>query len=148
MIAWARKLIHSATFWWLLVGLLVGSLFIFKPTPADEAVIAGHRFSIERAITEEQRQKGLSGRDSIGVNNVMLFVYDNPGQRCIWMKDMKFAIDIVWLDATHQIVATERNVSPDSYPHNFCHDNAKYVLEFAAGTADKLGLSDIDPVQL
>lgn len=147
MIAWARKLTHSVTFWWLLVGLLIGSLFLVKPTPPDTAVIKGQRFTVERVETEEQRQKGLSGRDSIGANNVMIFVYHSEGKRCMWMKDMKFAIDMVWLDESQRIIAIEHDVKPDTYPKDFCVDNARYVMEFAAGTAKRLGLST-ETVQL
>ena len=149
MIAWARKLVRSVTFWGLFAGFLIGAFFLLNSNmQADnELVMGGQRFTVERAITEEQKQKGLSGRDNIGDNNVMLFVYDNPGQRCIWMKDMKFSIDVVWLDGAKRIIAIEHDVKPDTYPKNFCQDNAQYMLEFAAGTAKRLGLST-DAVQL
>lgn len=147
MTAWARKLTHSATFWCLVAGFILGSIFLLTRPQPDVAGVAGQSFNIERADTEASRKKGLSGRDSIGAKDAMLFVFDKPGQRCMWMKDMKFSIDMVWLDASKRIVAIEHNVSPDTYPKNFCHDNAQYVLEFAAGTAKRLGLST-EAVQL
>ncbi len=147
MTAWARRLLRSATFWCLIVGFMLGFVLLFTRNQADVAGIAGQQFNIERADTDALRQKGLSARDSIGARDTMLFVFDNPAQRCFWMKDMKFSIDMVWLDAAKQIVAIEHNVSPNTYPQNFCHDNAQYVLEFAAGTAKALGLSSMGTVQ-
>ena len=35
------------------------------------------------------------------------------------MKDMRFPIDIVWLDENKNIVGIERGVSPDSYPETY-----------------------------
>ena len=71
----------------------------------------------------------------------MLFVYgDASTERCFWMKDMNFAIDMIWLDKDRQIVTIQSNVSPDSYPKSFCPDKpAQYVLEVNSGFAKQSG---------
>jgi uncharacterized membrane protein (UPF0127 family) len=67
----------------------------------------------------------------------MLFVFDAPQRQGFWMKDMKFAIDIVWLDESKSIVHIESNVLPSSYPQIYRPDaRAKYVIEFHAQTPD------------
>jgi uncharacterized membrane protein (UPF0127 family) len=73
----------------------------------------------------------------------MLFVYDKNDQanHCFWMKDMRFAIDIVWLDSSKRIVDIARDVQPQTYPNNFCPGRpTAYVLEVRANTARDLGL--------
>ncbi len=105
-------------------------------------------FSLETVTTYEQRQKGLSGRMSLAQDRAMLFVFDGESRRCIWMKDMQFPIDIVWLSGSKQIVAIERNVSPSTYPSSFCHDDSHYVLEFAAGAVDAADLRIGEHVRL
>ena len=90
--------------------------------------------SFERADTPEGRRQGLSGRDNLPNNKAMLFVFDSPGKQCMWMKGMKFDLDIVWLDANKRITKVLRNVSPKTYPENFCgSDHDLYVVELAVG---------------
>jgi uncharacterized protein len=68
-------------------------------------------YTTEVSRTEEARAKGLSGRAALCATCAMLFVFDTPSQYGFWMKDMQFAIDILWLrDGT--IVHKESNVSP------------------------------------
>ncbi|MFA6407258.1 MAG: DUF192 domain-containing protein [Candidatus Paceibacterota bacterium] len=61
--------------------------------------------------TEAEREKGLSGRESLGVNEGMLFVFDSEDMYPFWMKDMKFPIDVIWI-RNNYIVGFAENVSP------------------------------------
>lgn len=85
--------------------------------------------------TEAEREQGLSGYDALADNQAMLFVFPHDDTWGIWMKDMNFPIDIVWLDATKTVVHTKQNAAPDSYPEIYTPDKkARYVIELAAGT--------------
>jgi len=42
----------------------------------------------------------------------MLFVFDKPGRHRLWMKDMKFPVDMVWIDSQMNIVEIVKNVQP------------------------------------
>lgn len=87
--------------------------------------------------TEAQRVKGLSGKKSIGPNEGMLFVFDTEDEWGIWMKDMNFAIDVLWIDAQGTIVGLLPELQPDSYPQVYMSSvPSKYVLELPAGFAD------------
>ncbi len=90
--------------------------------------------SMEYAITPTQRERGLSGRDSIRDDQGMIFIFENEDEHCFWMKDMRFSIDIVWLDADKKIIYKRGSVSPSTYPESFCPDMpAKYVIEVNPG---------------
>ena len=91
---------------------------------------------LERADTPAAREKGLSGRKDMSPENGMLFVFDSPGRQCMWMKDMHFAIDMLWLDQSGTILKAEKNVKPETYPATFCGDDAKMVVEVKAGLAN------------
>lgn len=65
----------------------------------------------EVANTEAEREKGLSGRESIGLNEGMYFVFESPGTYGFWMKGMKFPIDIVWI-SEGKIIGFSENVLP------------------------------------
>ena len=119
---------------------LLGFGIVYRANQPGNVRVAGHSFQTEFATTDETRQRGLSGRDSLVSNAAMLFVFDDSKQRCFWMKDMKFTIDIVWLDASKRVVGVKHNAQPASYPDSYCHDHTQYVVEFVAGTAEKLRL--------
>lgn len=66
----------------------------------------------------------------------MLFVFNAPDTVCFWMKDMRFSLDIIWLDAQKEVVHIEKNVSPETFPKTYCPDKpAQYVIELNAGEA-------------
>ncbi len=91
--------------------------------------------------TPSSRELGLSGRKGLGEGKGMLFVFDKPGKYGFWMKDMLFAIDILWINEDGLIVHVERNVKPESYPKAFINTlEATYVLELPAGASEKYGL--------
>lgn len=104
---------------------------------------AGNRtYTLEVAVDATQHAKGLGGRESLPHDAGMLFVFDMPGAYCFWMKDMQFAIDIIWLDDTYKVVHLEQNVSPKTHPSSFCPtQQARYVLELNAGEAKRSGIS-------
>jgi uncharacterized membrane protein (UPF0127 family) len=91
---------------------------------------------LERADTPEAREKGLSGRNNMSGAQGMLFTYENTGTQCMWMKDMHFAIDILWLDAKGTILSVKKNVTPETYPEIFCGENARMVVEVKAGVSN------------
>lgn len=121
------------------VLVLLGIGIVYR---ADKYTLysADRSFHAEFMATAAQRAQGLSGRDNLANDSAMIFTFDDVGQRCFWMKDMKFSIDMVWLDSSKHVVAIEKNVSPQTYPHSFCHDNTKYVIEFAANTTESMHL--------
>jgi hypothetical protein len=91
---------------------------------------------VETVATNAARERGLSGRDNLAPNSGMLFVFDTDQEWGIWMKDMKFSIDILWLAQDGTVVTVAPNVSPNSYPQSFRPTTpARYVLELPAGFA-------------
>lgn len=97
-------------------------------------VIGEAKLKILLANTEETRTLGLSGKDHIDSNQGMLFMFGENGYHGIWMKEMNFPIDIIWLDNKFQVVDFVSDVSPASYPNVFKPKSlAKYVLEVNSG---------------
>ena len=91
---------------------------------------------VEIAQTAEQKITGLSHRLSLAEGRGMFFIFDTDGRHGIWMKDMEFPIDIIWIDAAMKVVHIEKSVAPDTYPQTFTTPTpARYVLEVPAGYA-------------
>jgi uncharacterized membrane protein (UPF0127 family) len=90
------------------------------------------------ATTTEAQERGLGGRESIGSDESMLFVFGTADAYSFWMKDMKFPIDIFWVDEFKHIVFIKENALPESFPESFTPNSpAKYVLETQSGFAKK-----------
>lgn len=119
-----------------------------KVDPKVDALIIGSKeFEIERATTPEQRVQGLSGRQSLAANTGLLFEFDSEGEHGIWMKDMLFSIDIIWIDSAKSIVHIEEDISPDTYPTTFTNPvPALYVFEINAGDVNRLNIELGDEV--
>ena len=93
------------------------------------------------AATDEQIVKGLSVKDSLAENEAMLFVFDNEAEYTFWMKNMKFPIDIIWIDSDKTVVHIEHNLQPCSSellcPTYTPIDDSLYVLETVGGFAER-----------
>jgi len=104
---------------------------------------------IEIADDQDERIKGLSGRSELKYGEGMLFIFDNEKYHGIWMKDMNFAIDIIWLDENLQVVSIKENATPESYPESFKPERkALYVLEVPSGFVKKEGIKINDQITL
>lgn len=91
-----------------------------------------------------ERIEGLSNTPYLPDGLVKLFVFGVEGEHSIWMKDMQYALDILWVSKVGEVVHIEENISPDSYPESFSSPTpAWYVIEanagFVASSTIKLG---------
>ncbi len=99
--------------------------------------IGGTQVSAEIADTDMARVEGLSGRTGLTDGTGLLMIFDTDGTPGIWMKDMKFAIDIVWIDKAGSVVTVAPSVGPETYPSVYYPDApSRYVLEVPAGFSD------------
>lgn len=92
-----------------------------------------------------ERIAGLSNTPSLPEDTVKFFVFDSDGYHSIWMKDMNYSIDIIWVDKDGVIVDLVTEVSPDSYPDTFVPDTpARYVVETVSGfsKANQIAVGD------
>jgi uncharacterized protein len=111
--------------------------------------IDGILFSVKVADTEEERRQGLSGTAGLAPRGGMLFVFDENDQHGIWMKDMNYPIDILWISENYNIVNIKKNVSPDTYPQVFKNNKpARYVLELPAGSIDEYSFNGLSQIKL
>ena len=100
--------------------------------------INGTDIEVEVVKTAKERVLGLSGRSTLKENQGMLFVFDETSQHGMWMKDMNFPIDIVWLASDFKIVSLEKNVLPQTWPKIYKSNTPSlYVLELNAGWLKK-----------
>ncbi len=115
-----------------------------KPYSTTTITYKRNRFKVEVADSFMKKMVGLMFREKIGNEKGMLFPIAEPGVMAstITMMNMKFSIDIIWLDAGKRVVDIAERAQPstsifDSYRPRKA---AKYVLELDAGTVRKFGI--------
>lgn len=73
--------------------------------------VPGGDLRVALADTADRRAAGLSKLDAVP-NDGMLLQWDAPGRHPIWMSGMRFALDLVWLDAGGRVLSVLPNVPP------------------------------------
>ena len=121
-----------------IISLIAGTLILFTNfTNTKYLEVNGQRIKIEIADSQEELINGLSNRLTLNKNSGMLFSFDSEDYWGIWMKDMNFPIDIIWIDRNGLVVDLKKNVQPETYPEIFKpSQKSKFVLEMKAGSAD------------
>jgi len=117
--------------------------------PLNTIFINDLAIQVSIADTAEERRQGLSGVRSLADNEGKLFIFDEVGYYGIWMKDMLFPIDILWIDEQFKIVHIEQNVRPESYPASYNSPTpARFVLELNAFFVDTFKIQMGDRVSI
>lgn len=126
-------------------GILSSSNLSAKSLPNKmDVTINGIDLEVEVALSADEQAKGLSIKDNLKSNEGMLFPYETPRTLSFWMKDMKFPIDILWLDGDKKVAHIEENLQPCT-PFLPCQSyspdvQAQYVLETVAGFSSGNGI--------
>lgn len=108
--------------------------------------------SVQASVADSivEKIKGLSDTPLLPVGIVKLFAFNEESEHAMWMKDMKYPLDIIWVSKKGVIVHIEENLSPDSYPKSFESSKPSwYVIEanagFVASSSIKLGDTVVVP---
>lgn len=114
----------------------------FFPNYEKKSVlINGFKVLLAIASNDELRIKGLSGSQMLNENEGMLFMFDKPSKQGFWMNEMKYAIDIIWLDSNSSVVHIEKNLEPCKIflvcPVYNPQVDSLYVIELSAGFVDR-----------
>jgi len=99
---------------------------------------------VQIADTDPRRARGLMFQEQLPLDEGMLLVFDDANKRSIWMLNMQFPLDVIWIDDNSKVVFIEKNVPPcktaletvtcPSYKGG--NKDAQYVLEVTAGFVD------------
>lgn len=102
--------------------------------PLVAMTIGDHPVRASVADNATTRQRGLSDTPYLPEDIVKFFVFPEDNTWGIWMREMRYPIDIMWIDTDGAIVHIEHGVAPETYPETFRPDvPARYVIEAASG---------------
>ena len=121
-----------------IVLIAIGLRILDRGAPKQVVRIGGENIVVEVADTALAREQGLSGRASLPAGTGMLFVFPESGRAGIWMKDMKFSIDIIWI-ARGRVVdiapSASLPVAGQDLPVYYPREPSDLILEMNAGFA-------------
>lgn len=127
--------------------LAVGALVLISNKPEEETQTTTQIFLPNTTLTatildtDASREKGLSGLTGLKKDKAVIMVFNQPGRYGIWMKEMDFPIDVIWLNQDKKIVHLVSNMTPDSYPKTFIPPlEAQFIIEANVGTIAKNNL--------
>lgn len=113
-----------------------------QPLPANGStavhISPSQQIELELATSADQRTRGLMYRSALAENSGMLFVYPQPGNYAIWMKNMQFPLDLIFISERQRVVHIADNVPPcrqSPCPIYRSEQPVKYILEVNAGYA-------------
>lgn len=141
----------------IIILLIFSAVILFQinhtSLPKEKVAIDNHTFSVDIATTSAEQQQGLSGRQSLPQNQGMLFIFKTSNRYPFWMKDMKFPLDMIFIN-NNKIVDIFNNVpvpkttDTSKLPIYTPKAAANQVLEINSGQAKAYGFKNGDTVKV
>lgn len=139
-------------------ALVLGVVFSIPTRQGDFVSLKFDKAAVLAEVAEDplSRATGLSGRNSLPEKNGMLFLFDAPARHGIWMKGMRFPIDIIWMrdgavvDLVESAPPPEVGASdaslavfmPDVEAESVLEVNAGFAKKYNVKIGDRAGLGD------
>jgi uncharacterized membrane protein (UPF0127 family) len=120
-------------------GSLVGAQSGPQTLPTIKLGVGIHNIQAMVAQTPEQRATGLMFRASMGTNEGMLFVFEEPAKQCFWMKNTLLPLSTAFVADNGTVVNIE-DMKPQTLDSHCSAQPVRYVLEMNQGWFAKRGI--------
>lgn len=107
--------------------------------PTTQLTAGMHLIRAEVADDEIEREIGLMHRPSMATSDGMIFVFQQPGVQCFWMRNTLIPLSAAFIDDTGTIVNIE-DMKPQTDDSHCSKKPVRFVLEMNKGWFDKRGL--------
>jgi uncharacterized membrane protein (UPF0127 family) len=124
------------------------------PLATEGLTIDNTTFNVEVASTSLEQTRGLSFRTSLGPDDGMLFIFSTGTVQTFWMKDMNFALDMIWISGdtvagfTQNVPAPAPGAQLWELPIYPSPANTDKVLEVSAGTVARYNIKVGDSITI
>ena len=114
--------------------------------PENANSINKSSFEVKVVDTDALRRRGLSGVKDLPADEGMLFVMAEPTNMRMWMKGCYIPLDVLYFDSDKKLINFHRMTVPAAGTSDYAlavyrsDKPAKYALEVAGGTGDRLGV--------
>ena len=145
-----------------LLTITTGALYFYNPAGGNRNIsflpfapkqafvrqleINGKKIKVEIADTKEKRNKGLGGKDNMGDEEGMLFIFPETKKHTFWMKGLKFPLDFVWIrgnkvvDIILNAPVPKEGQTDEQLPIFMPSTEIDQVLELKAGSVEKFAI--------
>ena len=114
--------------------------------PVAELTLGIHRIQAEVAQTPVQQATGMMFRRTLGANEGMLFVNQEAGQRCFFMRNTLLPLSIAFIADDGSIVNLA-DMAPRSEQSHCSAQPVRYALEMNQGWFKKRGFKPGDKLR-
>jgi uncharacterized membrane protein (UPF0127 family) len=119
--------------------LLCPALAAAQQLPRTELSAGVHLIRAEVADNFVTRMQGLMHRPSMGANEGMLFIFDEPGIQCMWMKNTIIPLSVAYIADDGSIVNIE-DMKPQTEDSHCTKKPVRFALEMNLGWFGSKGL--------
>ncbi len=139
----------------LAIAVALAATWLMAPLPAGSAeqqtleIVSKsgvHVFTVELAVSDEERQKGLMFRRSLPESQGMLFDFKTDQDVSMWMRNTYVSLDMIFIRGDGRIQRIAENTQTESDRIIPSGGPVRAVLEVVAGTAKKFGIAAGDRV--
>jgi len=127
--------------WMALFGFAAGAIAQDQPQhlPSTKLSVGMHVLQVEVARSPQERSIGLMFRKSMGTNEGMLFVFEEPGQQCFWMKNTLLPLSVAFVADDGTVVNID-DMKPLTLDSHCSAKPVRFVLEMNDGWFVKRGV--------
>jgi uncharacterized protein len=100
--------------------------------PVTQLNAGMHLIKAEVAANNDHRMRGLMFREKMGVNDGMLFVFDQVAGHCMWMKNTLIPLSVAFIAEDATIINIE-DMQPQKLDSHCAKKPAAYALEMNLG---------------
>ena len=112
-----------------------------------ETATGSHRFEVDVADDDAERERGLMYRTEMAPNAGMVFDYHREQNITMWMKNTVLPLDMVFISQDGHVFDAVKGTVPYSLELIPSGGPVRAVLELNAGTIDRIGLKRGDMVR-
>ena len=124
--------------------VVIGWIVFNNNSFSEQICIEKTCFNVEIADTDEKKILGLGNRDFLEEKEGMLFPYPEKSAPGFWMKDMRFPIDIIWINLEMKVSGIIKDFQPcesnELCPVVYPDEEIIYVLEINSGLSERYGI--------
>jgi uncharacterized protein len=94
--------------------------------------VGGQPLKVEVAADEAQRMQGLMHRASLGKDDGMLFIFDQPAYHSMWMKNTLIPLSVAFVDG-NGVILNILDMEPQTLDSHMSAGPAVYAVETNKG---------------
>ena len=116
----------------LLLSVLSAGTALAQDLPVVQLNAGMYLIRAEVAADFGSRAQGLMYRKQMPSNAGMLFIFEQPGEQCMWMKNTLIPLSVAFLDDDGRIINIE-DMAPQTLDSHCARRPARYALEMNSG---------------